>query len=95
MNNNQIDNTSYYRLPCGLQLEDFIWWERLDFATGSALKYRFRAGYKDGESAGKDLAKMNHYTAFLASRTAFGQDWHIQHIEDLYQKAMNWNGKDN
>ena len=38
MNSNQIDNTSYYKLPCGKYLEDFIWSKRLSFALGSALK---------------------------------------------------------
>ena len=93
-NNEQIDNTSYYALPCGRQLEEFVWWRRLDFATGSALKYRFRAGRKDGESMAKDLAKRDHYTAFLASHTSCGQDWHNQRVEDLYHEAMAWDGKD-
>ena len=49
MNNEQIDNTSYYRLPSGRQLEDFIAEHGLKFAEGSALKYLWRAGKKDGE----------------------------------------------
>ena len=50
-NNEQINATSYYALPSGRQLEDFIFEWDLDFATGSALKYLWRAGRKDGESA--------------------------------------------
>lgn len=67
-NNNQIDNTSYYTLPSGKQLEDFIHAMGLPFAVGSALKYLWRAGKKDGESKEKDLKKAEHYIRFLASR---------------------------
>ena len=35
--NLQIDNTDYYRLPCGRNLEDFIKWKRLEFDMGSAV----------------------------------------------------------
>jgi hypothetical protein len=68
-NNNQIDNTSYYTLPSGRQLEDFIYAECLNFAAGSALKYLWRAGKKDGESKEKDMKKARHYIRFVASRT--------------------------
>lgn len=68
MNNEQIDNTDYYRLPSGRQLEDFIAEQRLSFAEGSALKYLYRAGKKDGESAEKDRAKAEHYIRFIARR---------------------------
>ena len=66
MNNNQIDNTDYYRLPSGRQLENFISERRLSFAEGSALKYLIRAGKKDGESAEKDRAKAEHFIRFIA-----------------------------
>ena len=66
MNNEQIDDTDYYRLPSGRQLEDFISERRLSFAEGSALKYLYRAGKKDGESAEKDRAKARHFTRFIA-----------------------------
>lgn len=66
MNNEQIDNTDYYRLPSGRQLEDFIAERNLSFAEGSALKYLFRAGKKDGESTEKDRAKAEHYIRFIA-----------------------------
>lgn len=67
-NNNQIDNTSYYTLPSGKQLEDFIYIKNLTFAAGSALKYLWRAGKKDGESKEKDLKKAEHYICFLARK---------------------------
>ena len=66
MNNGQIDNTSYYLLPCGKFLEDFIYYKKLNFNIGSALKYKYRAGRKDGEGIEKDLAKADHYIAFEA-----------------------------
>ena len=66
MNNEQIDNTDYYRLPSGRQLEDFIADHGLKFAEGSALKYLWRAGKKDGESAEKDRAKAEHFIRFIA-----------------------------
>lgn len=66
MNNEQIDNTDYYRLPCGKYLEDFIADFNLSFAMGSALKYMWSAGKKDGESKEKDLKKAGHYVAFIA-----------------------------
>ena len=66
MNNNQIDKTSYYQLPCGKFLEDFIYYKNLNFNMGSALKYKWRAGNKDGESDSKDLAKADHYIRFEA-----------------------------
>lgn len=68
MNNEQIDNTSYYELPGGGQLEDFIAAYGLSFAVGSALKYLWRAGKKDGEAAEKDLAKARHFVEFEARR---------------------------
>ncbi len=68
-NNEQIDKTSYYVLPSGRQLEDFIFDWDLDFATGSALKYLWRAGRKDGECAAKDKAKAEHFIRFIARHT--------------------------
>lgn len=67
-NNTQIDHTSYYALPSGRQLEDFIADRNLSFAMGSALKYLWRAGKKDGESREKDLAKAEHYVRFKSLR---------------------------
>ena len=81
MNSAQIDNTDYYRLPCGRYLEDFIAWKRLDFAEGLALKYRWRAGKKDGETAEKDMAKMAHYARFIADLPPY--DEMVKFMEDL------------
>ncbi len=69
MNNTQIDRTSYYALPSGRQLEDFIADRNLSFAMGSAVKYLFRAGKKDGEAKEKDLAKADHFIRFIAARS--------------------------
>lgn len=66
MNNQQIDGTSYYCLPNGGQLEDFIAYKGMSFALGSAVKYAWRAGKKDGESKEKDTKKIGHYVRFLA-----------------------------
>ena len=65
-NNNQIDATSYYQLPSGRFLEDFIYAKSLNFNMGSAVKYLWRAGRKDGEAYEKDLAKYRHYVRFEA-----------------------------
>ena len=93
-NNNQIDNTSYYLLPCGRQLEDFIVWRRLDFAWGSALKYIWRAGMKDGESASKDRMKADHYLR-LISRTCHESMDNLEHeLERLHAEAREWDGKE-
>lgn len=72
MNNDQIDNTDYYRLPCGKYLEDFIYAKKMNFAWGSALKYWWRAGRKDGENVEKDLAKHEHYVRFIAREMFHG-----------------------
>lgn len=92
-NETQIDGTSYYALPCGRQLEDYIWTMRLDFARGSALKYRFRAGKKDGESEAKDRAKMEHYCAFVSSYDGIPFDAVVSEVESMYEDAMAWDGE--
>ena len=94
MNSAQIDNTDYYRLPCGRYLEDFIAWKRLDFAEGSALKYRWRAGKKDGETAEKDMAKMAHYARFLALRGCVDVEDVAQEVEAWLAEATAWNGQE-
>lgn len=90
MNNNQIDNTSYYTLPSGKQLEDFIHHKGLTFAEGSALKYLWRAGKKDGESKEKDLKKAEHYILFIAYRV--GADERSVRIvfDDLIREAKEY-----
>ena len=99
-NNTQINKTSYYQLPCGMFLEDFIYSKGLNFNMGSALKYKWRAGHKDGESQEKDLAKCEHYICFEAEcrrsdRTSFSvidTDIVRYEIELLMQEAMYWKG---
>lgn len=93
MNNDQINNTSYYALPCGRQLEDYIDGRKLGFAFGSAMKYRFRAGKKDGESADKDLAKFEHFVRFL-SATHHGtvQAWKDA-VDEEIERANKWDGQ--
>ena len=87
MNNEQIDNTDYYRLPSGRQLEDFIAERGLKFAEGSALKYLFRAGKKDGESAEKDRAKAEHFINFIARQECVS-DFNVRiFLENLLRLA--------
>ena len=92
-NAQQIDNTDYYRLPCGRYLEDYIRHMRLDFATGSALKYLWRAGRKDGESAEKDMAKAAHYIRFMAQHDGCAVDSVTERVHYLLREAAAWNGK--
>lgn len=92
-NAQQIDNTDYYRLPCGMYLEDYIRHMRLDFATGSALKYRWRAGHKDGESAEKDGAKAAHYVRFIAEHDGCAVAEVEKRVAYLLREAAAWNGK--
>lgn len=92
LNNEQIDNTDYYRLPCGKYLEDYIHARGLAFALGSAVKYMWRAGKKDGESREKDLKKAGHYIDF-ASRNL---DWPLTDVRSfvvsLVDEARTWDG---
>ena len=62
----EIDNTSYYRLPNGRYLEEFIMYENLNFAEGNALKYLYRAGKKPNEPRTVALAKAAHYIGLIA-----------------------------
>lgn len=93
-NAQQIDNTDYYRLPCGMYLEDYIRHMRLDFATGSALKYRWRAGHKDGESAEKDGAKAAHYVRFIAEHDGCAAAEVEKRVAYLLRQAAAWDGKE-
>ena len=92
-NAQQIDNTDYYRLPCGRYLEDYIRHMRLDFATGSALKYRWRAGHKDGESAEKDGSKAAHYVRFIAEHDGCAAAEVEKRVSYLLRQAAAWDGK--
>lgn len=89
-NNEQIDNTSYYKLPCGKYLEDFIDEVCLSFAGGSALKYLWRAGKKDGESTSKDMDKCMHYCKFIAKKRRCSYKKVFNIIKSIYNDAMIW-----
>ena len=94
-NAQQIDNTDYYRLPCGRYLEDFVSHWELDFAEGSALKYLWRAGRKDGESRKKDLAKAEHYLRFIVDRHDRGDMASVRaHFATMIKCARAWDGKE-
>ena len=88
--NMQIDSTSYYRLPCGLFLEDFIYAKGLNFNIGSALKYIWRAGYKDGESLEKDLSKAEHYIKFEAKCRGVDETIVDDEVKSLLEEAYIW-----
>ena len=91
-NSNQIDGTSYYVLPCGRQIEDFIWYRELNFQMGSALKSRYRMGKKDGEPMEKDGRKIGHYTVYMASHTVEDVAFFDEEVERLHDEAMAWDG---
>ena len=99
--NQQISNTDYYRLPCGKYLEDFIYYKGLNFNMGSALKYLYRAGKKQGESDDKDRRKAAHYIEYEAEcRSRFcGREFSsdaIRHeVEELLAEAQGWGGDKN
>jgi hypothetical protein len=86
----QINHTSYYRLPCGLYLEDFIEYEELDFKWGCAVKYKFRAGKKEGESEEKDLNKCLHYVCAIASRDCIPHADGYREVCELAEAALRW-----
>ena len=89
-NNTEINATSYYRLPCGKFLEDFIYYKGLNFNMGSALKYLWRAGYKDGESEEKDLSKAEHYIRFEAKCSGRTYEEVDARLKDLLEEAYVW-----
>jgi len=90
-NNQQIHHTSYYQLPCGLYLEDYIDYKELDFKWGSAVKYEYRAGAKDGEPEDKDHGKRNHYICEIANREKLAYDAVLQHVKWHVDEARSWN----
>lgn len=89
-NNEQIDGTSYYELPCGKYLEDFIAFKRLSFAWGSALKYLWRAGSKDSESYDKDMRKCGHYCRFLENLCGIPEGGALNVVYGLADEARKW-----
>lgn len=89
-NSEVINQPDYYLLPSGLHLEDFIYEKKLNFNMGSALKYLWRAGYKDGESLEKDLKKAEHYIRFESE--CRGVDYAIvdDEAKTLLEEAYRW-----
>ncbi len=86
----QINNTTYYLLPCGKYLEDFIYEKGLNFNKGSALKYLWRAGCKDGESEEKDLKKAEHYIKFEAKCRGVDESIVDDEVKSLLEEAYMW-----
>ena len=56
-------NPDHYKLPNGVQLIDVT--KHCSFPVGNAMKYIFRAGKKDGESALDDLLKAKWFVDLL------------------------------
>ena len=92
--NMQINQTSYYLLPCGKYLEDFIYAKGLNFNMGSAVKYRWRAGNKDGESKEKDLAKCEHYVKLEAKKRKVPLTDVNSEVCGLVVEATEWDGEE-
>lgn len=95
MKNSEIINQpNYYLLPSGRYLEEFIYEKRLSFNMGCALKYKWRAGFKDGESYEKDTLKAQHYIDFetLCRKKQNPSDNSNveQEIDNLREEAYNW-----
>ena len=56
-------NPDHYKLPSGVQLIDVT--KHCSFPVGNAMKYIFRAGKKDGESALDDLLKAKWFVDLM------------------------------
>ena len=56
-------NPDHYKLPGGVQLIDVT--KHCSFPVGNAMKYIFRAGKKDGESALDDLLKAKWFVDLM------------------------------
>jgi len=93
-NNNTIDGPRYYILPCGRQLEDFILIMKMNFFVGSALKYEWRAGKKDGESRDKDLRKRDHYCKIIANMYGMSIETATDLVRSYKELASKWNGRE-
>lgn len=76
-----------------LQCWEYVnYYKRLNFNMGSAVKYRWRQGTKDGEPLEKDSAKAMHYITFEAK--CRNMDWHgiDKYANCLIEEAKNWDG---
>lgn len=91
-NSNQINKTSYYALPCGRQLESYMWMRAMTGPEWSMVKYLYRAGQKDGESGEKDRAKAEHFARFLAERTMHSADKWMEFAAHEVESARKWDG---
>ena len=91
--NLQIDNTDYYRLPCGRYLEDYIEYKQYSFAFGSCMKYEWRKGKKGGESEAKDAKKTGHYIRFIASARGYDEEKVRILLDNALEGARKWDGK--
>lgn len=89
-NSEVINQPNYYLLPSGSHLEDFIYEKKLNFNMGSALKYLWRAGYKDGESEEKDLKKAEHYIKFEAKCRGVEEAVVDDDVKSLLEEAYIW-----
>jgi hypothetical protein len=94
-----LRNGQYIECTVSTIAEDFIYYKGLNFNMGSALKYRWRAGHKDGESREKDLAKCEHYIRFETEcrkidRTSFSvTDTVRKELDSLVFEANSWGGQ--
>lgn len=89
----QINNTDYYRLPCGRYLEDYIEYKQYSFAFGSCMKYEWRKGKKGGESEEKDANKTGHYIRFIASARGYDEEKVRILLDNALEGARKWDGK--
>lgn len=65
---NQLGNDQ----PILKMLFSFSKEEFIGFLKGNSIKYRSRAGLKEGQSIDKDLTKAEQYEKWLAEYQAFG-----------------------
>ena len=91
-NSEVIDGPDYYALPDGTQLEDAMWALGLDGPTWSAIKYLWRAGKKDGESAEKDSRKVVHYATFRARMIGTTVDFQFIRLDRIYDEIVRRHG---
>lgn len=93
-NSEKTENPDYYLLPCGRYLIDFMVLKKLDFLSGSALKYIWRAGKKDGESKEKDMKKCDYYCEAISRVKGAPKMDVAVGIEVLCKQAAEWDGKE-
>jgi hypothetical protein len=57
--------------PILKMLREFTWEEFQGYLKGNSVKYRSRAGLKEGQSVEKDLAKAEQYEKWIIEHAAF------------------------